>query len=253
MNKQRDEADQLPVPVKDHPFWRVEYRPDRFVPDLIPSLTECVKLVEKARVRLRGWDFPHLANRTDDNHGIVRGSNWIGSWANFMGSVEYWRLYQSGQFVHLAAVRETTETEWRPKLQADTMSHLSHVRDIDWDKVPGYISIVNLVYTVTEFFEFAARICQAGVYRGSLDISIELNGVKDFVLTTEWGRAWWQYCPASENHLAKTWQVSSDGLVSGSTDHSMKAIVWLCECFGWLEPNVDALRADQQKLLSGRL
>ena len=56
----------LPVPVKEYPFWRVVFRPEVYDPDLIPSLTECVKLVEKARVRLRGWDFPHLSNQASE-------------------------------------------------------------------------------------------------------------------------------------------------------------------------------------------
>ena len=53
----------IPVPVKDYPYWTVMYRPETYDPDLIPSLSECVKLVEKARVQLRGWDFPHLSNK----------------------------------------------------------------------------------------------------------------------------------------------------------------------------------------------
>jgi hypothetical protein len=240
----------IPVPVKDYPYWTVLYRPETFNPELIPSLTDCVKLVEKARVQLRGWDFPHLSNRdTDRSHG----SNWIGSWASFMGQVEYWRLYQSGQFVHLAAVSEAVQPKWQEQLKRDTMSHLRHRKEIDWTTVPGYVSLVNLVYTVTEYFEFAARICQAGVYRGGLDVTLELTRIKGFVLTTDWERSWSEYRPATDDRLRKTWRLSSEKLVAGSTEHSLKAIVWLCECFGWMSPNVEALKRDQEKLLSGNL
>lgn len=240
----------IPVPVKEYPYWIVLYRPATYSADLLPSLSDCVKLVEKTRVHLRGWDFPHLSNRETDR---CQGSNWIGSSVSFMGNIEYWRLYQSGQFVHLAAVREASEPSWREKLRQETMSHLRHRKDIDWDSVPGYISLVNLVYTVTEYFEFAARICQAGVYRGSLDVSLELVGIKGFVLTTDWNRAWSHYLPATNDRLRKRWQLSSDKLVAGSAEHSMAAIVWLCECFGWMPPNVEALKKDQEKLLSGNL
>ncbi len=243
----------LPVPVKDYPYWTVLYRPDTYSIERIPSLSECVKLVEKARVQLRGWDFPHLAMREDSSNGTIRGSQWIGSWANFMGSIEYWQLFQSGQFVHFAAVRETTERQWRDKLQQQTISHLRHMRDVDWDTIPGYISLVNLVYTITEYFEFAARICQAGVYQGNIDITIGLHGAKGYLLTTDWDRMWTQYCPASSNDLDKSWQVSSEALLAGSAEHSLKAISWVCECFGWMSPNLEALGQDQQKLLSGRL
>jgi hypothetical protein len=240
----------LPVPVRDYPYWTVVFRPEVYNPELIPSLTECLKLVEKVRVQLRGWDFPHLSNRETERSN---GSNWVASWASFRGSIEYWRLYQSGQFVHLAAVREASEAGWREKLQSATKSHLHYRNDIDWDSVPGYISLVNLVYTLTEYFEFAARICQAGVYRGGLEISVEVTGIKGFVLTTEWERAWSQYRPATDDHLRKTFRLSSDNLVAGSAEHSLKAIVWMCECFGWMSPTIEALKKDQEKLLSGNL
>jgi hypothetical protein len=240
----------IPVPVKDYPYWVLLFRPETYEPDLIPSLTDCVKLVEKTRVQLRGWDFPHLSNRETDR---CQGSNWIGSSASFMDEIEYWRLYQSGQFVHLAAVREAANQSWRERLQRDAMSHLRHREDIDWNAVPGYISLVNLVYTLTEYFEFAARICQAGVYRGRLDISLELIGIKGFVLTTDWERAWSEYRPATDDRLRKTWRLSSEKLVAGSTEHSLKAIVWLCECFGWMSPSVTAIKKDQEKLMSGNL
>lgn len=244
---------EMPVPIKDYPYWTVLYRPQIYSSERLPSLTDCTKLVEKARVQLRGWDFPHLALQESNHQGAVRGSRWIGSWANFLGSIEYWQLFQSGQFVHFAALREATERQWRDKLQAETISHLRHLKHVDWEAIPGYVSLVNLVYTITEYFEFAARICQAGVYQGTIDISIEINGAKGYVLTTDMNRVWTEYCALSDNRLSKTWQVPSESLLAGSAEHSLRAISWVCECFGWMSPNLDALREDQQKLLSGRL
>lgn len=250
MSKILESINELPVPVMDYPYWTVLFRPEEYNPELIPSLTDCEKLVEKARVQLRGWDFPHLSHEAKDRS---QGGNWIGSSVSFMGSIEYWRLYQSGQFIHFAAVREASEKEWREKLQRETMSHLSFRKDIDWAAVPGYISLVNLIYTVTEYFEFAARICQAGVYRGGLEVSVGLTGAKGFVLTTAWDRAWFEYRPAADDQISKTWRLTSDALVAESADHSRKAIVWLCECFGWMSPNIDVIAKDQERLLSGNL
>lgn len=243
----------LPVPLKQFPYWSVIYRPETYDSERISSLSACIKLVEKARVQLRGWDFPHLATHEDDCNGTVRGSHWVGSWVNFMGCIEYWQLFQSGQFVHLSAVREVTESQWHAKLQQETISHLRHMSNTDWDAVPGFISLVNLVYSITEYFEFAARICQAGVYHGNIEIAIGLHGANGFVLTTGVDRMWTRYCPASSNELNKSWQLSSEALLAGSAEHSLKAIAWLCECFGWMSPNLEALRKDQQNLLSGRL
>ena len=150
------------------------------------------------------------------------GSTWVGSWADFRGNIDYWQLFQSGQFIQLSAVREVSEHQWRGTLQEQAISNLRHLA-VEWEKVPGYISLVNLVYTITEYFEFAARISQAGVYQGNIDIAIELNGAKGFMLTTGFDRMWLLPCAASDDHLSKTWCVSSEGLLAGSAEHSLKS------------------------------
>lgn len=244
----------IPVPISKFPYWTVLYRPVDYVEERIPSLSECERLIEKTKVRLRGWDFPHLSNRNDESNGRASGTNWFGSWADFMGSIEYWRLYQSGQFVFVGAVREATERGWRVKFEEQTKGHLKPIMpDFDPSKVPGFISLVNLVYNFTEYFEFATRICQADVYQGEVEIGIGLHGAKDYLLTAENSRSWRLHCPVSSNDLFKSWTISSKSLLEGSAGHSLKALEWYCERFGWLNPNLDALKADQQKLLSGRL
>jgi hypothetical protein len=182
----------LPVPVLQYPHWRVNLRPEEYDAEAIPSLGECLRIIQHNQVRLRGWSYPHLSNR--DNQ-VIQGSNWIGSWTQFMGHREYWRFYQSKQFIHLFSVREATEQGWAEKLRADTVSHLSYLTDINWDEVPGFISLTNFLYCVTEIVEFAARLCQAGVYRGVVDLNIQLRRIGGFVLTTTWERAWSEFAP----------------------------------------------------------
>lgn len=235
-----------PVPVLERPYWRVVIRPDHYDDQLIPSRSDCMKYVEKAKVRLRGWDFPHLSRRETE---LGQGSNWIASWCEFMGSIEYWRFFQSGQFVHLSAVREVTEDNWRGKLQEWVTSRLRHVKDVDWDRVPGFISITNLLYNITEYFEFASRLAQAGAYQGNVSIRIEVHGIKGFVLAAEPNRAWWLYCAAHEEHLAHTWTVASDRLIAETAELSLLATAWFLESFGWMDPALDVLRREQQDFL----
>jgi hypothetical protein len=240
---------ELPIPVLQHPHWRVNFRPAVYEDNLIPTLAKCLDIIEKNKLSLRGWDFPHLS-RHDTERG--QGNNWIASWSDFMGHYEYWRFYQSGQFIYLSSVREVTETEWRKKLEADMKSHLSYMRDINWETVPGYISIVNFVYNITEIYEFAARLCQAQVYSGTLNIKIELKGIKGFVLSAPWDRVWHSYYSASENDLATTNDFATDTLVASSKDAALKSIVWFFERFGWLNPPEETIARDQEKLLKGR-
>ena len=44
----------IPVPVKDYPFWTLLYRPDTYNPELIPSLGECVKPAESCALLVTG-------------------------------------------------------------------------------------------------------------------------------------------------------------------------------------------------------
>ena len=240
---------ELPVPVLQHPHWRVTFRPAAYDDNLIPTLSKCSDIIEKNKLSLRGWDFPHLSR--DDKERAL-GNNWIASWSSFMGHYEYWRFYQSGQFIYLSSVREVTETEWRKKLETEMKSHLSYMRDIDWEAVPGFISIVNFIYNITEIYEFAARLCQARVYSGTLVIKIELRGIKGFVLSAPWDRVWHSYYSASESDLATSNDFSTDTLVASSKEAALKSIVWFFERFGWLNPPEETIAHDQEKLLKGK-
>lgn len=239
---------ELPIPVLQHPHWRVNFRPAVYEDHLIPTLAKCFDTIEKNKLSLRGWDFPHLSRR-DTERG--QGKNWIASWSDFMGHYEYWRFYQSGQFIYLSSVREVTEIEWRKKLEATMKSHPC-IRDIDWEAVPGFISIVNFVYNITEIYEFAARLCQAQVYSGTLNIKIGLKDIRGFVLSAPWDRVWNSYYLASENDLATANDFATDTLVASSKEAALKSIVWFFERFGWLNPSEETIARDQEKLLKGR-
>lgn len=235
--------------IKRASHWRVNLRPETYTPELIPTLGGCIELIEKTKVSLRGWDYPHLSNRQSEQG---RGTNWVESWSDFRGRKEFWRFYQSGQFIHLFTVKETAP-EWRSKLEEDTRFHLGDDENIDWSRVPGFISIINFLYTVTEIFEFATRLCQAGVYKGLITISIQLNGINQFVLTTDTSRSWHNYYAATQDTLGKPWSLSSNELVANSAELSLQAIKWFFERFGWLNPPMEVLKNDQENFLKRRI
>jgi hypothetical protein len=240
----------LPVPVRELPHWRVNIRPTSYHQSLVPSLTACLDAIQEAKVTLRGWDYPHL-NRRDGN--FANGNSWIGNWTEFGRHIEYWRFYQSGQFLHLFSIGEAADPMWHNKLKSTAHGHAFYRGDINWDLVPGYFSLLNFLYTLTEVFEFATRLSQRGIYTGEIDVTIELKKVRGFVLTPESDRSWSLVCTASEDNLGNTWRVSSTDLIADAKEKSLAATSWFFERFGWLEPNLDALRRDQERFLSGRL
>lgn len=169
-----------------------------------------------------------------------------------MGHKEYWRFYQSGQFLHLFSVREATELEWRKKMESAMRSHLSYMDGVELDKIPGFISIINFNYQVTEIYEFAARLCEAQIYTGEVNIKIELKGIKGFVLAAPCERTWYSYYAANEDALFLSKDYETDVLIATSRDESLKAIVWFFERFGWLSPSFDVIRNDQENFLKGK-
>jgi hypothetical protein len=169
-----------------------------------------------------------------------------------MGHVEYWRFYQSGQFVHLFSIREAADRQWHDRLRDITKVHLSHLRAIEWDGVPGFIDIDNFIYSTTEIFEFAARVVQRVDYSGEIEIAIALNGVNGFMLTTEPQYAWHNSYAARIDAMGHSWQIAVGTLVADSANLALEAVLWFFERFGWDQPPVEILRSDQQKFLSGR-
>lgn len=235
-------AEQLPVPVRDHPHWRVTFRPATYDEHRVPTLSQCLEIVSKHRVRLRGWDFPPVPPHTD---GTKSGSRWIACWSDFENHFEYWRFYQSTQFLYLGSVKEFTDREWDQRLRESR--HSRSAAD-----ARGFLSITNFVYTVTEIFEFAARLAQAGVYAEPLEIGIRLSGVEGFVLTPESDRAWWNVYSASDPELDFHLTLTPVELVANSANAAIDCIVGFFERFGWLNPDLATIRTDQQKLLTQR-
>jgi len=240
----------LPTPVLEYPHWRVNFRPSYYTENLVPTLSKCFDTIEKNKLSLRGWDYPHLSRRDTERE---QGNNWVGSWSAFMGHYEYWRFYQSGQFVHLFTVRESSEGDYKEKLRSDMKSHRIFADgEINWDTVPGFFSIINFIYNVTEIYEFAARLCQSEIYSGKVNIQIDIKGIKGFVLTAPWERAWHSYYAASQDVLSRNHEVETEQLISASKDISLEALVWFFERFGWLDPPKSVIRQDQENLIKGR-
>jgi len=238
----------FPVPVKDHPHFRICIRPEIFKPDLIPTLRDCFEIIERTKVSLRGWDYPHVSHETQEKG---YGNNWVASWSSFC-SLEYWRFFQSGQFVHYLGIREKIDSDWETELRSTLKRHLSYMKNLDFSKISGLFSVSGAVYTITEIFEFAIRLCQKGLYSNNLVIEIALNNVQGFALVADRNRAWHHLYQASEPSFSKEWKIPVSELIASGHDFSIEVVIWLFERFGWFDPPREILKKDQEKFLSGQ-
>jgi hypothetical protein len=226
---------EIPVPVREMPHWRVNFRSEQYKPEIVPRIHDLFELVERTAVSFRGWNYPHISSRVIER---AVGTDYVASWADFMGHVEYWRLYQSGQFIHLFSVPEVANSDWRNKYQ--------HV------EAPGIFSVKNFVFTITEIFEFAARLAQKHLYSGNLSIKIEIKQIRGFVLVTDFDRMLSGRYEAHEEALGRVWEIETAELILDSQKMALDAVVWFFERFGWRNPPRAVLESDQAAPKSGK-
>jgi hypothetical protein len=238
-------AEKLQVPVLDYPHWRVNFRPATYLPKRLGTLSECVEVLNRTRVQLRGWDFPHLPA---SDSAFDYGDTWVAASSDFMNHYEYWRFFQSTQFLYLGSVREVTETEWNARIRSAMQWHSRGKVDID--RVPGFLNTTECIFNLTEYFEFAARLAQAQVYVEPLTIAISIKGISGFMLAEEPNRRWNADFVTRQEQLNFEDTFAPADLISSAADYALNWAVQLFERFGWLKPNLDSIRTDQQKLLT---
>lgn len=224
--------------IKSRGYWRVIFRPRLFNATRIPSLPTCEEMVEKASVSLRGWDYPHIPRR----NGVTSGNDYVEGATDSGAFKEVWRMYQSGQFIHLKSLKE------------DWMKEDSWFRQ--HRKEPGEVlEILVTVYDLTEVFEFLSRLARFGVYKEGVEVSIGLHNTEGrhlelFDLMR--GPLFGEYrCGIPDIILEQT--LTEAVAIEKSKDTALGAILHFFHRFNWKNPPVDTIKADQLRLLERKL
>jgi hypothetical protein len=236
--------------IKAAPHWRVLLRPEVLHNAKLAHVDRCREVVERSQVRLRGWAFP-LVHPDQENWEL--GTSWFGSSCDFMGHVQYWRFYQSTQFLFLAEIREHADEKWTKELRQASRGHADAGIAFARGEPPGYISLINLVYTITEYFEFATRLCEAGVYDEGLSVHIELNAAVGFVLTSDDPK--WFFSSTMRVHspaIAFHKTVEAPNLLQNSAALTVDAVCWFLERFGWKTPPRAAIEETRRQFVTQR-
>lgn len=234
-------AESLLIKIKEAPHWRVTIRPGTHAEERIRTLGECWRLVETSRVSLRG-SYPHLSYEHRQY-----GNDWVASWDEYGSRREYWRLYQSGQFLHLFSFRDDYDrekAETKAKSDAPALSNYSP---------SGYLDATSALWTITEIFEFAARLSQKVDFGNTVSIAIQMVDVKDRVLyVSDPARDFSRPYIATEPTVGREWTVNTQELLGGASDLSLNATEWFFERFQWTDLPRQVLANDQRRLLDRR-
>jgi hypothetical protein len=102
-----------------------------------------------------------------------QGTDWIGEVANISTFIEYWRFYQSGQFIHHLALREDHMGRLR----------LFHPQFFIPGKDKKYLAVTAAVCMLTDIVEFASRLAYREVLVPKAVIGVELHKMAGRELT----------------------------------------------------------------------
>jgi len=208
--------------IKSRGHWRVIVRPSSFDKKKVENISDLKPILDRTQVSLRGWDFPAINSRRD----VIIGEDWVCQSSDWNGYVEYWRFYQSGQFIHLDGFSE----DWVEESEF-------HRPDNVWP-AGQRLGVFGTLFRFTEIFEFASRLSLTPAGDTGISLSIKLSGLQDRQL-------WWdtkgrksfngKYC-ASIDEFEFDDVLPSAMLIANGWDIAADQATELFRRFGWNPP-----------------
>lgn len=223
--------------IKSRGYWEVIIRPLKFDENRLETLKACSDLVLENKVRLRGWDYPHISSK----YGVLSGDSWVENVTDWNDHKEFWRMYQSGQFFHVFGCWEDwwgpVRIFWSEKSQTE----------------PGYgLEFLATLYSLTEIYEFASRLAKKGLFDEMLKISITLHGMKNRrLVTTEIERSLFDIYFCKIENITLNKEIAVNEIIAANNELAVDATCHVFERFSWLEPPKRVLKEEQDKFLKG--
>lgn len=224
--------------IKSRGYWRVNFRP--LSPPQQFTMQQCRELVRKNSVRLRGWPFPFFHEDKADHYAIENHSDYLAGWIDFGEKKEFWHMYQSGQFLHYAAVSE----DWMGSKDSRQFSD----KNLESGKYLNFVG--SLIYYITEIMEFAVRLHGDGLYQEGVAVSISLHNTKNRELTSfDFDRLLSFPKKTAEDVIKFEQEYSPDKLQQKAAEIAIEPIVYFFEMFNFDNVSVDqVIRKDQETL-----
>jgi len=149
--------------IRSRGHWWIVIAPADHVEGRLPY-RELEATVAKAKVQLRGWDFPHL----DRPGSIRRRMSSIAQETDWNYYREIWEFFQTGQFTYLIGIHE----DWTE-------------RSLGWGPPPHLVEqgrllgIGDALFRLTETLAFASRLSQTSAGGNEIHTRIEIHGLRD--------------------------------------------------------------------------
>ncbi len=231
--------------IKTKGYWRILFEP--LGENIIEPFSKCKELMINSSVELRGWDYPHIPKRTGDDTAFEPGNNYWQAWLDWKeyAHFEFWRFYQSGQFIHYRAISQ----DWEDNVVYKNM--WEHDTPL---KSGEFLGVVGTTFLITEIFQFASKLASEGIYDEGLKISISIHntaGRKLFVDSQ--GRIpFTSEKKTAANEITHSSVYSKEDIINLPSQKALDFILFFFERFGW-EPNPKMIEDDQEKLINRKI
>ncbi|MBU0572129.1 ATP-binding protein [Patescibacteria group bacterium] len=207
--------------------WELVVHPHDYNDQLIDNPVEAGKMVEQSKVRLRGWDFPHI-----DVHGNF--SNFNNGKQSITGSErvphsEAWRLYKSGLFV------------WSAMLGEDMMGFSK--------KGLSILYFVSRIYSITEMTLFLKRLYLKNLKVKRLHLQLKLYGAKDRKLEASQGTILGAHYICKDEPAEINEDIQTVELKVSHKAVAREIIKKVFMLFNWNDPSEKMLEDWQNKLI----
>ncbi|MBI5948193.1 MAG: hypothetical protein HY875_08650 [Chloroflexi bacterium] len=218
--------------VAEHPHWRFLLRPVVYDEHRIPTMNDCWRRVEDCQVRThRGLtSYPELDR---DPRYSAAGPGWVESWEP---ELSYWRLYQSGQFVHHLVLPGNADGDeaWR----AERVARLQPPQP-----PTGLLEAYWALDSLRAFLTFAGRLATriAGGERVQIEVALRGNaGILLFSDDLAWPPRHPGYVARHDLSIGPI-QLGAEELLGTADDVAVDVAIQLFAHFGW-EASPELLR-----------
>lgn len=227
--------------IKTRGYWYINFHPPTEIKHRISERSECLELLRKSSVRLRGWDYPFVPRGDSDEARVFRGEDYVSGYTDTAGHREIWRFYQSANLLHYRCL---SEDWWRED---------PWIGDYHKKIEPGCVlSVLSTVYLISEVFEFIRRLNSTVRFNDGLFIKISLIGIQNrqlMIFDPE-------RVPLHDSYTAHVPEISwikdniaYDDLVQNSSQLARDVIYYIFETFNWTNIPKEVIEKDQQKFL----
>ncbi len=233
--------------LKTRGYWKINFYPKSPNPKVIGKVLDAKEIVKNSAIELRGWDYPHFPTQTRKHQDIYVAGDKIEAWIDWENYKEVWRIYQSGQFIHLFGLREDwyEKNSWIPK------------NDPCKKNKPGsVVSVLGVVYSITEIFAFLRNLAEAGIYEDGAVVEISLQNTKDrslIVMDPMRAPLFGDYkCRIGEIELTKKTFEKAE-VIDDYLNLALDTMVDLFQQFNWSNIPLAVIEEDQKKLIERRI